>query len=70
MRSGLYFGYIGLVKEILGKIKSEMPAGSVVIATGGLSGMIAKKLPGIKGVYPYLTLEGIRLFWKDSRTAD
>ena len=70
MRSGLYFGYIGLVKEILKHLKSEMPKGSVVVATGGLSEMIVKNLTGVKGVYPHLTLEGIRLFQQDLKPAN
>ena len=63
IRSGLYYGYIGLIKEILKRVKSEMNGKPVVIATGGLAGLIAPELKEVKTVVPELTLEGIRIIW-------
>ena len=63
MRSGAVFGYRGLVKEILARIKAEQfPRKKVyVIATGGYAGLIAGRLPEIDVIRPHLTLEGLRI---------
>jgi type III pantothenate kinase len=64
IQSGLYYGYIGLIKEILKRVKSEMNGSPEVIATGGLAGLIAPELKEVKAVIPELTLEGIRIIWE------
>lgn len=63
IQSGLFFGCIGLVKEILSNIKKEMPENPKIIATGGLAGLIAPKIKEVKHIVPELTLEGIRILW-------
>jgi len=66
MQSGLYYGYIGLIKEILQRTKKEMAGTPVVIATGGLAGLIVPEIREVKAVVPELTLEGIRIMWEKS----
>jgi type III pantothenate kinase len=63
MLSGAVFGYRGLIKEILARIKSEQfPRKKVyVIATGGYARLIAGGLPKIGVIRPHLTLEGLRI---------
>jgi type III pantothenate kinase len=63
MLSGAVFGYRGLVREILARIKTEQfPRKKVyVIATGGYARLIARRLPEIGVVHPNLTLEGLRI---------
>src|SRR6266700_7629057 len=63
MRSGAVFGYRGLVREILARIKAEQfPHKKVyVIATGGYARLIAGRLPEIGVIRPHLTLEGLRI---------
>ena len=63
MRAGAVFGYRGLVREILSRIKAEQFPGKnvAVVATGGYAGLIAKKLPEIGLIHPHLTLEGLRI---------
>ena len=63
MMSGAIYGYRGLVREIIARIRSEFFAkGKVrVIATGGYAQLIARQLPEIEAVHPGLTLEGLRL---------
>jgi len=63
MLSGAVFGYRGLVKEILARIKAEQfPHKKVyVIATGGYARLIAGRLPEIGVIRPHLTLEGLRI---------
>jgi type III pantothenate kinase len=68
IQSGLYFGYIGLVKELLGRIKNEMEL-KHIIATGGLADLMVGEIKEIEIILPNLTLEGIRIIWERSANA-
>ena len=63
MMSGAVYGYRGLVREILERIKTErFPRQRLkVVATGGYARLIARRLPQIEWVHPNLTLEGLRI---------
>jgi type III pantothenate kinase len=63
MRSGIVFGYRGLVREILAQIKAEQFARRkiAVVATGGYAQLIASQMPEVAVVHPHLTLEGLRI---------
>jgi len=63
MLSGAVFGYRGLVREILARIKAERFSRKKVhvVATGGYARLIARRLPEIDVVHPNLTLEGLRI---------
>ena len=63
MLSGAVFGYRGLVREILGRIRAEQfPRKKLyIVATGGYAQLIAVRLPEIGVVRPHLTLEGLRI---------
>src|SRR5262249_8093408 len=63
MLSGAVFGYRGLVREILARIKAEQFRRKKVhvVATGGYARLIAGRLPEIGGIRPNLTLEGLRI---------
>ena len=63
MRSGAVFGYRGLVREILARIKAEQFSRKrvAVIATGGYARFIASQMPEVAVVHPHLTLEGLRI---------
>jgi type III pantothenate kinase len=63
MRSGAIFGYRGLVREILARIKVEQFSRRrvVTVATGGYARLIASQLPEIAVIHPHLTLEGLRI---------
>jgi type III pantothenate kinase len=65
LRSGLMFGYVGLVEGLLVRILAEIPGGTAtVIATGGLASTIAPLTTKIERVDDDLTLEGLRLLWE------
>lgn len=66
MQSGLFYGYVGLVDGILGRLLEEMPGASVV-ATGGLGRVIAPASKHIQHLEPDLTLEGLRILWLKNR---
>jgi type III pantothenate kinase len=66
MLVGAVQGYRGLVRELIGELKCELRAKKLpVVATGGYAKLIAAKLPEISAVAPDLTLEGLRLVWKN-----
>jgi type III pantothenate kinase len=61
MQSGLVFGYVGLVEGLILRIRSELGGSAQVVATGGLSRVLAPLSDQITAVDPWLTLEGLRL---------
>jgi type III pantothenate kinase len=61
MQSGLYFGYIGLVSNIIREISEELGKGVKVVATGSFASHIHKDLDLIDFLEPYLVLEGLRI---------
>jgi type III pantothenate kinase len=62
MQSGIFWGYVGLIEGIVGRIRAEaeMP-GMKVVATGGLAPLLAEGTSLIERVDPDITLEGLRL---------
>ena len=63
MLSGAVFGFRGLVKEILARIKAEQfqRKKAYIVATGGYARLIAGCLPEVDVIHPNLTLEGLRI---------
>ncbi len=61
MQSGIYWGYVGLIEGIVGRIRAEQEAGMKVVATGGLAPLLAEGTSVIERIDPDLTLEGLRL---------
>lgn len=64
MQSGIIFGFVGQVDEIVRRIKQELGKEAFVVATGGLANLIAEESNTIDVVEPFLTLEGLRLIYK------
>lgn len=61
IQSGIVFGYVGLVKEVVGRMSAEMDTTPTVIATGGLATTIAPYVESFDEVRPWHTLEGLIL---------
>ncbi|HAZ07836.1 MAG TPA: pantothenate kinase [Elusimicrobia bacterium] len=59
LEAGLYFGYLGMIKEVLARTKAEMSGRPTVVATGGLAPLFLRDLPGVRHE-PDLTLHGLR----------
>ncbi len=66
LRSGIIFGAVGQIDEIVNRIKKELSENfqsqkkPKVIATGGLANLVAKESKTIEEMNPTLTLEGLR----------
>jgi type III pantothenate kinase len=63
LQSGLVYGFVGQVDEIVTRIRGELGTEARAIATGGLADLIAPHSSTIELVDPWLTLEGLRLVW-------
>ncbi|MBW2193500.1 MAG: type III pantothenate kinase, partial [Deltaproteobacteria bacterium] len=61
IKSGIIYGYAGLVDGVVRRMKVEMGANPEVIATGGLAELMYEVSETIEAVEPNLTLEGLRL---------
>ena len=64
IQSGLVYGYVGMVDGLVNRMKDEVDFDITVVATGGLSPLIAEQSKGIDQVMPYLTLDGLRLIYE------
>ena len=60
MQAGAVFGYRGLVREIIARLRAEMSGQVKVIATGGDAALIARGVPEIDAVDSDITLDGLR----------
>jgi type III pantothenate kinase len=60
MKSGLIYGYAGMVDGIVDRIKEEMGLDLTVIATGGLAQLIKSEARSIDYLEEFLTLEGLK----------
>lgn len=64
IQSGVVFGYVGQVDYIVRRMKKELgDENTKVIATGGLSKLIASESETIDVVNGLLTLEGLRIIY-------
>lgn len=62
--AGVVFGHAGAVEKIISGIKKEIGGELTVIATGGLSGLVAQHLKVIDHLNPLLTLEGLGFIYE------
>jgi type III pantothenate kinase len=67
MRSGVVYGYVGLVEGMVQRMQKELGGRVKVVATGGFSGLIAKETRIIDEVNPDLTLIGLRIIYRMNR---
>lgn len=63
MQSGIIFGYVGLVEGLVARIQKELGEKAKVIATGGLSRLVAADTSIFDVLNPELTLIGLWLIY-------
>jgi type III pantothenate kinase len=64
MQAGIVYGYVGQVEGIVKRMMNQSNQKPTVIATGGLSNLIAQESTIIDIVDPFLTLKGLQLIYK------
>jgi len=65
IQAGIIYGYVGSVDYIVQKMKDELGGGEIkVVATGGLSTLIASESELIDTVDKFLTLDGLNIIYK------
>ena len=70
MESGVFWGYIGLVKEICRKIIEEKQEVMKIIATGGLAPLLQSSDQLFEAVEDNLTMHGLRLIFDCNKSID
>ncbi len=71
MQSGVYWGYVGLIKEILRGLVAEMSAKPIIIATGGLAPLFEQDVDLIDVFDQDLNIKGLQKIYQmqESRKA-
>jgi type III pantothenate kinase len=59
MQSGVFWGYVGLIEGLVGRIQHEYGKPMTTIATGGLAPLFAKRCPVLQHVDRDLTMAGL-----------
>ncbi len=59
MQSGVYWGYVGLIDGLVGRVREEFGKPMTVVATGGLAPLFAKGTAVIEHIDPDLTIRGL-----------
>ncbi len=59
IQSGIYYGYVGLVRELVTRIRGELGEDAKVIATGGFVNLIAGEVDFLDQADESLILEGL-----------
>jgi type III pantothenate kinase len=64
IKSGLFYGFIGLIDGVLDRMHEELGGPVAVVATGGSARIVAGESKHIKEVDEVLTLRGLRIIYE------
>ncbi|MFB3895431.1 MAG: type III pantothenate kinase [bacterium] len=67
LQSGFYFGFIELIDGMVNRLRKELKQKPLIIATGGLSQLIAPASKTIQKVDPLLTLKGLYIIYQKQK---
>ena len=67
MQSGIIFGFVGQVEEMVRRIRAELGGSATVVATGGWAELILGECRCFDHYDPLLTLEGLRIIHERNR---
>jgi type III pantothenate kinase len=64
IRAGVVLGFIDLVSGLIERFRAEVTGALTVLATGGNGELLVRQIESIESYIPFLTLEGLRLWWE------
>ena len=67
LQSGMFYGYVGLVRNIVRKMKQELGKEATVVATGGMAKLFYDESKCIDKLDGLLTLKGLQLIYERNR---
>ncbi len=67
MRSGIYWGYVGLIEGLVKRIQIEFGGKMTVVATGGLAPLFTEATDVIEHLDKDLTLRGLLEIYRLNR---
>jgi len=67
LQSGMFHGYVGMVTNLVQKMKAELGDEALVVATGGMAVLIAEESKVIDKLDGLLTLKGLRLIYERNK---
>jgi type III pantothenate kinase len=67
MQAGIVFGFVGLVTDVVRRIREELGAPAVTVATGGWADLVAPECGCLDHHDPNLVLEGLCLIYERAR---
>ena len=67
MQAGIVYGFAGQVDALVRRIRAELKAEALAVATGGLAPLVAVQSETIDKVDLDLTLTGLRLIYERQR---
>lgn len=70
MQSGIFWGYVGLVREICARIKAERDRDMRVISTGGLAPLLQQTEALFDEHQGDLTMHGLTVIHRFNKKAD
>ena len=70
MQSGVFWGYVGLIEGLVGRIQAEYGEPMTVIATGGLAPLFARRCPVLQHIDRDLTMAGLLEMYMHQSRAD
>lgn len=70
MLIGIYWGYVGMIEGLLGRLKKEIGRPVSVVGTGGLAALFAERAHLFDAVEPDLTIQGLSLLYEKIATSE
>ncbi len=67
MQSGIFWGYVGLIKEISSRIQDEHGRKMKVIGTGGLAPLFQSHAPVFDHFEDSLTMQGLKIIYEHNK---
>ena len=67
LQSGMFHGYVGMVSNVVKRMKAELGGDALVVATGGMAVLLAEETKVIDKLDGLLTLKGLRLIYERNK---